>query len=330
MIETCAVLVACAAAVLLSALFSGAETGTYCVNRIKLRIEAERGKRGARRLARLMERPEEIVITTLVGTNVADYLVAVCIAWLLLRAAVSPSLVEVYTTAIGTPLVLVFGGLLPKDWFRRNADWLMPALAEPIAWARRLVRYSGVLWLLREWTHLLIRRLDPKRAAGEAEVLPRARTLSLLREGAVRGGLSAAQREMIERVINISKVPLVKIMIPRARAAVVPASIPRDDLLRIARMAHFSRLPVYRNDPRRIVGIVNVYDILTDAQRRPVADHIRPAVFLRADETVPAALVRLQQGHQPMAIVTDASGDFLGLFTMKDLVEEIIGELEAW
>lgn len=318
------------AALALSALFSGVETGTYCVNRLRLRLAAEQAARGARRLARLMERPEELVITTLVGTNVADYLLTASVTALLLKAALPAQIVEVYATAIATPLVLVFGGLVPKDWFRRDADRLMPRLAALVDVCRRLTIATGVMWLLREWTHLLIRRIDPQTAAREAAVLPRARTLRLLREAAVYGGLTAAQRDMMERVLKISKVPLVKIMVPRQRAAIVPVDIPRDDLLRIARMAHFSRLPVYRDDPRKIVGVVNVYDILTDAEQRPVAAHVQPPLLLRADETVPAALVKLQQTHNAMAIVTDAAGNCLGLFTMKDLVEEIIGELEAW
>ena len=130
--------------------------------------------------------------------------------------------------------------------------------------------------------------------------------------------------------MNISRVRLTEVMVPRKRAAIVHADIPREDLLRIARMAHFSRLPVYRDDPRRIIGIVNVYHVLTDDVARPIAEYVQEATFLRATETVPAALLKLQRARQVMAIVTDGDGNCLGLFTVKDLVEEIVGELEAW
>lgn len=318
------------AALLFSALFSGIETGVYCVNRLKLRLAAERRERGSRRLSWLVERSDELVITTLLGTNVSDYVLTACLTALLLSAALSAGAAELYTTAIATPLVLVFGGIVPKDWFRRDADRLMLRLAGPLVIAHRLARWSGALWLLRAWTRWLIGRIDPQRATSPAQALPRARAMRLLREGAASGGLSQMQREMIERVMSISKVPLMKIMIPRQRAAMVPENISREDLLRAARMAHFSRLPVYRGDPRRVIGIINVYDILTDEQKRPVPEYVQPAVQLRAEETVPAALLKLQRAHQAMAIVTDPAGHCLGLFTIKDLVEEIIGELEAW
>jgi putative hemolysin len=119
-------------------------------------------------------------------------------------------------------------------------------------------------------------------------------------------------------------------MIPRQRIAAAPLHLPRDEFLRIARMAHFSRLPVYRDDARRIVGIVNVYDVLTDRDRQPVAAHVRPPLVFSPQVSVAAALPRMQRARQAMAIVEDGAGHCLGILTVKDLVEEIVGELEAW
>ena len=240
------------------------------------------------------------------------------------------NLAEVYATVILTPLILVFGGVMPKDWFQRESDRLMYPLASPLTWCRRAAGWTGLLWLLGQLTRGLIRRIDPLRAEADEDLLPRARMRRLLSEGAASGGLSSFQRDTLERVMNISRVRLADVMVPRQQAVTVSIDIPRADLLRIARMAHFSRLPVFRDDPRRIVGIVNIYHVLTDDEDKPVAEHVQEATFLQATETVPAALLKLQQARQVMAIVTDRSGSCLGLFTMKDLVEEIVGELEAW
>jgi putative hemolysin len=318
------------AAVGLSALFSGSETGIYCLDRVRLHVRRDQNDQQARRLARLMERHEELVITTLLGTNVADYLVTVCVTALLLRAAISASLAEIYAAAIVTPIILVFGGVIPKDWFQRQSDRLMYPLALPLKWCWRVASWTGVVWLLRTLTRRLVKWVDPLRAASEQELLPRVRIRRLLREGAARGGLTPFQRDTIERVMNISRVCVVDVMVPQQRAAIVKIDIPREDLLRIARVAHFSRLPVYGDDPRRIVGIVNVYHVLTDDEQQPVAGHVQPATFARADESVPAALLKLQQARQVMGVVVDPAGNCLGLFTVKDLVEEIVGELEAW
>ncbi len=314
----------------LSAFFSGTETGIYCLNRVRLSVRTEREHPGARRLTALMHRPQELIITTLVGTNVADYLATVCVTALVLHFAAARDLAEIYATAALTPLILVFGGVMPKDWFQRQADRLMYPLAFPLTCCRQAVRWTGVMWVLDRLTESMIRWIDPSGVAAETNLLPRARVHRLLSEGAVSGGLSPYQRDTLERVMNISRVRVANIMVPHQRAAIVPIDISRADLLRIARMAHFSRLPVYRDDPRRIVGIVNVYDVLTDEQEQPIADYVREVTALRAIETVPAALLKLQEARQVMAIVTDRAGNCLGLFTMKDLVEEIVGDLEAW
>ncbi len=318
------------AALVLSGACSGAETGVYSLNRVRLRVRAERNDPEARRLAALMTHPESLVATALLGTNVMDYLVAACVTAVLLRATVSSGGAELYATAICTPLVLVLGGIIPKDWFRRDSDRLMYRLAFPLQAALALVRITGLAALLNLLSRRLMRLSDPERAARGDNVLPRARMLGLLQEGAVRGGLSRFQRDVIERVLNISNVRAGGVMIPLARVASVPVDVSRDDFLRVARMAHFSRLPVWRGQPGNVVGIVNVYDVLTEERPVPLAEHVRPPLVLGPADSVPAALVRLQQGRQAMAIVRGRAGQCIGILTVKDLVEEIVGDLEAW
>lgn len=318
------------AALGLSAFFSGVETGVYCLNRVRLNVLAGRGRPRAVRLLALMKRPQELVITTLLGTNCADYLATVCITTLLLHATEARGLAEIYATALLTPLVLVFGGVIPKDWFQRESGRLMQLVSLPLAWCLRVACWTGLVGALDKLTQYLIRVVDPLHAETSQDLLPRLQMHRLLSEGAASGGLSAYQRETLDRVMNISRVRLADVMAPRARAIMVPLDIPRDDLLRIARMAHFSRLPVYRDDPRHIVGVVNVYHVLMDNEEKEIAEYIQPAEFLNAAETVPAALLKLQKSRQVMAIVTNNAGDCLGLVTIKDLVEEIVGELEAW
>lgn len=318
-------------AIVLSGFFSGCETGVYCLNRLRLRVASEEGMPAAQRLEQCMRRPEDLVITTLLGTNVADYLATVSITALLLVSHVGEGLAEVYATAIVTPLILVFGGIIPKDWFRREANRLMQALVLPLTVCLQLARWTGAVALLRGLTHRLMCWIDPQRSPVEADLLPRMRTLHLLREGAAYGGLSLLQRDLMERVLNLSEVRVGQVMVPRARAAMVPRDIGRRDFLRIARMAHFSRLAVHDGDPRRVIGIVNVYDVLTDLEERPIAAHVRPAVVLPAQMSVAMGLLTMQRRREVMAIVEDRrKQQCVGLLTLKDLVEEIVGDLEAW
>lgn len=316
---------------LLSSTCSGLETGVFSLNRVRLRVRAESGDRRAVRLQGVMSRTEDAFIALLLGNTVADYVSTVCLTSLLMLAAVSPALTEVYTTLILTPLVLVFGGIIPKDWFRRECERLMYLLAVPLYVGVLAARGTGLVFVLRGLSTRLNRWIDPQHALRrEAEPRTRTHMLQMLEEGAVSGGLSHMQRDLIARVMNTSQVRVAAVMIQRARAATVPIDIPREEFLRIARMAHFSRLPVWRGDPKRMVGFVAVFDVLTDEQKLPIAAHLREAVVLSPDERVPAALQRMQTARKPMAIVEDRQGNCLGILTVKDLVEEIVGDLEAW
>lgn len=317
------------AGILLSALVSAFETGSYCLNRVGLRVRQEQNDRAGLRLGRLMGRHEDLVITALLGNTIADYIGSACLTAMLLRLGRSDHEAEVYATLALTPLLLVFGGILPKDIFRRRADVLMYPLAGVTAACVAVARMTGLLWLLRNFSRGIVRWIDP-RSENEAPLLPRQSMQIMLQEGAARGGLSGFQRNMIDRIMNLAHVRVGQVMIPRQRCAMAPVDQARDDFLRIARMAHFSRIPVWKGDPRNIVGVVNVYDVITDAAKRPIADHARAPVTLRVTDTVPAALLKLQLARQAMAIVTDAGNNCVGLLTIKDLAEEIIGELEVW
>ncbi|MBN2446590.1 MAG: DUF21 domain-containing protein, partial [Phycisphaerae bacterium] len=277
-LATVLLIVGAVLAVLASGLFSGSEMGVYSLSNVRVRVEAERGDHSARRLLNLVRHYEHLVITTLVGTNIADYLATVCITLLLIRSSRDGHNAEFYATLIATPAILVFGNIVPKERFRRHNYALMRAFSMPLLIFTEAVRATGLLWALSRLSRTLLAWIDPTQANSQRELLPRSRAIELLREGAEQGGLSPFQRDTFERVMRLSRTPVGRVMVPRQRTACIPDSLSRDDLLRIARMAHFSRLPVYRGQQRNVIGIVHVFDILTDDERRPISAHLREAL----------------------------------------------------
>lgn len=318
------------AGVLLSAFVSAAETGSYTLNRLRLRVKTGRREAAALRLDALMQRHEDLVVTLLLGNTLADYVATACTTSLLLRAAVSQSTADLYATAILTPVLLVFGGILPKNWFQRDADRLMYPLAGVLAVMTAAARLTGLVQLLRVLPRRLVKWIDPAHALRDDQILPRAQMVRLLHEGATRGGLSPLQRDLIDRVLNASRVTVSSVMIRRERCATVPVTLSRADFLRVARMCHFSRIPVWEGDPKNVIGRINVFDVITDTRERPIREYVQPVVRLSPTESVPGALLRMQQARQQMAIVVDRQGKCLGVLTLKDLVEELVGELENW
>lgn len=317
-------------AVFASGLFSGLEMGIYSLNTMRLNLLADRGNKAAKRLRPFMSRYETLVSSALIGTNIADYVATACMTAALLHMSVGARQAELYATAVVTPLILVFGNILPKERFRVATDqWMYPLSWFVVTWTR-LTQWTGLPAALSWLGRALLSVLDPSRAASERDLLPRARMMRGLREGMERGGLSELQREAFERVMRLSGMRVNAVMVPLARAAMIPETIRREDFLRIARMAHFSRLPVYRRQTRDVIGVVHVFDVLADPEARPVTEHMREIHTMRPNETVPAALRQMQQAGQTMAVVKNLQGQCIGLLTIKDLVEEIVGEIEVW
>ncbi len=323
----------CGLFVFLSGVYSGAETGLYCLNRLRLRLAAHRRDPAARRLQTLMEDQPGLLVTTLLGTNVANYLAPACLTAVFLRAlADTPGgerLAEAYTTLILTPVVFIFGEIVPKNLFQRQADRFMPRLAAFLAGSRRLFAATGLIGLQRRLSGFVSRRLHLGPASGAA-CHSRHGLYQMLREGVAAGALSHTQGFILERVPLLPSIVLGAVMVPRNRMVVLRRGDTRPAAAAVLRTARHSRFPVVGDDPRRVLGEVHLLDLLGAAPAATAGELMRPPLELRPDLPVVEALSILQRERRRMAVVVDKWGNAVGLVTVKDLVEEVVGELSAW
>ncbi len=311
--------------------FSGSEMGMYCINRVQLRLYAERQHLpGAQTLLHLVNRRQETVLAILLWQNVCAYLLTVATSfWLAHLAGMHPQHVEFYSALILSPLVLI-DEVLPKNWFRIEADRLMYFCAPILRWSVELFRITGVLWLLQQLSKLAARYIGPDER--EDWLGTRGEILGLLREGAAGGAITEEQTQIVERVLNLSRVQLRSIMIPRRRVVTVPIDADRRLVETIVRGHPFSRMPVLARDRRGVAGIIGVAHLLAEAEQAEfsVERSMKPPLTINPGESATNALVQLQQAGATMAIVHDPRQGFLGIVTLKDIVEEIFGELPAW
>ena len=315
---------------LASGFYSGTEMGVYCVNRVRLRLRFEQHPDViSRSLHRLMQRRDETVLAILLGTNLANYLLTVAASeWLTRAGGIKPHEVAYYAAAILSPAVFVLGDVVPKNWFRIDADRLMYRAAPLLHLTVILCRYTGLLAVLR-WMTSLSSRLagyDKDSALRGA----RGEIIGLLREGAAEGGMTEQQSQFIENVMNLSSVRVGSIMVPYRRVVTLPLHADRDTLERIIRSHNFSRLPVVSRHLRSVAGIGNIIDVLYGELDKPIDTYMHPPLTIPASESASAALVRMRQARETMAVVTDPRRGFVGIITLKDIVEEIFGELPEW
>lgn len=328
-------LAAAGVGIVLSALFSGIESGIYVLSRIKLRLRSESGEPRARMLFNLLRNRRSLLGALLIGNNIANYLGTSAIA-----AFCSYTLywqlrdwqITIVVPLIIAPLLLLFGEILPKNIFRHYADRYTYKFARMLKWSCNLFTVCGLLPMVNALTWLLIRATSGRVGEESANLFhPRQQIGHLLAESRHEGTLTPYQSALVERVMNLHEVKLEQAMVPLGSVQAVPCDISRDDLLAAMRSHSFSRVPAFDGDPDNIVGIVNINEVMmTDRTDRPVSDFIYDTVRVSIDTTIVHAIFALQSARRAMGIVTDKAGRAVGAITIKDLVEEITGEIEEW
>lgn len=313
-----------------SALFSGLETGAYTLNRVRLQVYADRGRRAAIRLRQLLDRPAALLATLLIGNNLANYLGTFGLAVLLDAAAFSDGQAVVLNTLIVAPLLFVFGETLPKDTMAGHGDRLMYPLTPVLSFAHRLFSALGLVALISAFSRLAVRVL---RLGDDPGVFgPRRRVEMLVREGVGHGLLSDEQSAIADRVLKLGDRRVRQEMVPWSQVVTLSPEDGPDRLWALAERSGRSRFPVC-DAHGAVLGVLDLFDALIHGREGcpPVAQMIKPVARVAAGSPLRAALQRFQVDGLSIAVVEEtAGGPPAGLVTVKDLVEPITGELATW
>jgi CBS domain containing-hemolysin-like protein len=311
-------------ALAMSALFAGMETGIYVLNKIRLDLRAETGDRRARLLRNIIANPNDMLAALLIGVNIAGYFATFAAsAFFVISGAGHRS--QWYAMALTAPVLFVFGESVPKNVFRRLAETLAYRLAWVLGYSQALFSVTGLVAMIRTVAGAMLRLSGVQRRSRQP--LGHEGIAAVVAEGQASGALTHLQAVMADRVMKIADVTLRDVMIPMGKSLTAPQDIDLQRLTALVRDSNHSRLPLV--DPAgRVTGILNVYDALTV----PASPAEKAAVPLVMDEnlSVTDALYRMQRANAHMAVVADAENKHIGIVTIKDLVEEIVGELEAW
>jgi len=314
------------ALVLLSAFFAGAETGAYCLNRLQLRLRSDVGDRGALRLDSMLSDRQRFVATMLGGTNLAHY-GASAFATAFFHALGTPH-PDLVATACVSPLLLVIGEIFPKALFAAHADSLMYRLASPLRAAEVL------LWPLATLLKAIMAAFNLILGREETEgldILTTARLRYFLDEGQRSGAISDEQGRIARNILEFKQIPLGKVMVPLELVEMMPLQTTPAELRQRAATTSYARLPIYDRERTNIVGILVLLEFLTaEPEPEAIAGHLRPPVRLSASLPIDEALLQMQRARQPMVVVVDEEGRAVGVATMKDLLEEVVGELREW
>lgn len=323
-----ALLLALLLLLILSAFFSGSETSMMAVNRYRLKTLAKAGHRGARLADWLLVRTDSLLSVILLGNNLVNSAAAALVTVIAFRMFGESELSLTLATLAVTFLILVFSEVTPKVIGASYAEYIAPVVSFPLALLMRLFR--PVIWFINLMVHGQLRLLRLKiDQGGHASRMGVEEMRTLLAESG--GFLPASHRGMLLNLFDLETLTVDDVMRPRGEIEAIDLSAPADEIVRHLQTSHHAHLPVFRGELNEVVGIVHVRRSLVH-----IGEHgYDPEVFLeglRAAYYVPAGtplltqLGQFQENRQSMALVVDEYGELLGLVTVEDVLEEIVGE----
>ena len=291
---------------------TAAATAVRSVSRIWLRHWVERRLRGASAAAMYLERPQRLLVAAGTGIALATVAAGVTIA----RGA-TPG-IAARDAAIFALALLAFGQLVPRAIAKRWAAPLLPVLLAPLQ----------VLEVALRPLVALLRRLSPPRVmpgAATAQEEDDAELEDLLREGELEGVGEKSEIAIITGVVQFGRKTLGEVMTPRDDVFALDRSVTGIELARRVAAAGYSRVPVYDGSLDRVVGMVHAFDVLEDpeAERPPLRGVTRAA----QDEPCDDVLFRMLKAGSHLAIVHDGGERTVGIVTLEDLLEELVGDI---
>lgn len=324
----------------LSAFYSGSETALVSVNKIRINqlVESENTKAGI--IHRLVESPQRMLALTLVGTNLANVLIAQFGEGLVSRGLpnLTVSLQGAIATVGVTTLLLIFGEILPKTIFRVKAD----TLALRYAYLLRLSEWvlAPLIYFVQTLTQFIVKPED-KGSSRPSPDAQREELRLLATMGERSGNLYTDQRRMIHSLLNLQDRTVEQVMVPLVDIVAIEKNTRCEDFLQIAADSGFSRIPVYEERIYNIVGVVNLLDVIyndvesettsnshdeSDTLPETVEPFIRKVLHVPESKNINALLKEIQHTRHTMVFAVDEYGGTVGLVTIEDLVEEIVGE----
>ncbi len=318
-----------------AAVFSGNEIGLYSLSKVRLRLRIAKNDPNALVLNQWMQRPTYAMEGLLILQNISGFAFSAAVTAILSSYHFSEFEQGLFSILIVTPLVLVFADIMPKDLFHSYADRWTYRLVPLVQFLFRVITIIPLLPLVNFLSRASMKLVKGK-TADELPKGPRMEMLALFQESAATGLLTGTQQDLVQRALRLARISIRETMIPWNSVVGVPSSISADGFRALVRRYNVSRMPVMGRSMNDVLGIVDVLDVLTALAGPPVAggfkltEHLRPPMTLIGEQTVRSAITLMQRARQTLAVVVDRQGRAIGLVTMKDLVEELVGDLESW
>jgi putative hemolysin len=306
----------------LSAFFSSSEIALVSLTRAKVRMLFNDGRKGSDSLATLKETPNRFLISILVGNNIVN------VAAASIATAVTISIFGDIGVGIATfvvvILLLVFGEIGPKVYASKHSEQLALSFATPVLYLTRIL--TPFIWGIEKITGTF----GAPSAIGEQSVTEE-EIKEWIEVGKEEGTIEQEEREMLYSVLEFGDTNAREIMTPRVDVALIEDTRTLSEAMQVFNETGFSRLPVYHDSVDNIIGILNIKDVFSAAfslkKGIPIRELMYDPYFVPETKKIDDLLKELQLRKVQIAIVLDEYGSFIGILTVEDILEELVGDI---
>ena len=310
-----------------SAFFSGSETALFSLGSVKLFKLKESKHPKASLIYRLLENPRRLLISILVGNECINITASALAASLFISLFGFQG--KWIAIAVMTPLILLFGEVLPKTIAVSHNEKFSFFVARPLDLFARII--LPLRWTIRRVVDGLIFLIGVKRENQE-NIFYERELKDLVDVGHKEGVLEGEEREMIHNILKFNDTPVFTIMTPYSSMFTLPHDVTIEKAINQLKKHRFSRTPVYKQERNNIIGVLNAKDLLAmaftqDSETSSIADIIRSPYFVPQDKRIHVVLKEFQEKKVHSALVVNKAQKVVGLVTMEDVLEELFGEI---
>ena len=304
--------------------FSAAEMAFIAANRIKLRHLAEEGHTVAGRYLEAFRHPERLLAAAKMGVPITHIVAASAATFAL--APLLGGVAAVVVTLTLTPVMLVFGEIIPKAIAREWATPLILWLYRPLTWAA--VGLAVFVAFSNAVVSALL-RLFGTRKESVRHFVSREELKALLSMEPGEAEVTTQEAEMIDKIFDLGDTAVREIMVPLVDVVMLPQTAGAAEAIDVIRQRGYSRIPVYQERETNIVGVVAAMDLLRRGAERPTLDALmRQPYYVPETKRIDDLLHEMQRARIHIAVVVDEYGGSTGIVTLEDVVEQIVGEIE--
>ena len=308
----------------LSAFFSGSETALMSLNRYQLRHKAREGHRGAKLAEQLLQRPDRLIGLILLGNNLVNFSAASLVAIIALKIGGQPAVA--LGTLILTLVVLVFSEAAPKT--------LAALHPERVAFPAAIIYYPllkityPIVWLINIASNGVLYLLGVRNSDARSNALTREELRTVVHEAG--GRISSRYRQMLISILDLEKVTVDDVMVPHNEIVGIDLDDEPEEIEQVISQCKHTRLPVYRDNIDKVVGILHMRRLANLAQqtfdKNAFVELLEEPYFVPEGTPLSTQLVQFQRRRQRIALIVDEYGDIQGIVTLEDILEEIVGE----